>query len=274
MKKTLNFILISIIFLSFCVFFKVSPPKQQTSAHENKPALLSLVIDDFGSYEQAGVEKLMSCGVPLTCAVLPNVDNTEKNIEMITKNGHELILHMPMQSHVNLPESWYGPVYIKNNDSADEACRKLDECFKNFPNVKGFNIHIGSGVSRNKELMKVIYNFAKNRNLYFLDSRTIVTNATEDACADTDSIYLGRDVFLEADKNRSYSGVKSRLLESASIAKEKGYAIAIGHVGAEGGENTAKAICDTLPELEKMGVKIVPLSEIYELLKSKKEMMR
>ena len=41
--------------------------------------------------------------------------------------------------------------------------------------------------------------------------------------------------------------IRASLME---FAKEKGYAIAIGHVGAEGGENTAKAIIDTLPKIK------------------------
>ncbi|MBQ4541369.1 MAG: divergent polysaccharide deacetylase family protein, partial [Clostridia bacterium] len=94
------------------------------------------------------------------------------------------------------------------------------------------------------------------------------TKATENACKNTGSVYLGRDVFLEADKNRSYAGVCNRLLETANLAKQNGTAIAIGHVGAEGGENTAKAIIDTLPKIKEMGVKIVPLHEIYETLKN------
>lgn len=233
-----------------------------------KTAKMAIVIDDFGSYDQSGVEKLLKVNVPLTCAILPNVDNSLSNYKDIIENGHEPILHMPMQSHVNLPESWYGPVYIKNYDTPEIARKKLNECLKQFPNVKGFNIHIGSGVSRNKELMTSIYDFANEHGLYFLDSRTIITNATEDACKATHSIYLGRNVFLEADKNRSYSGVCRRLLEGAEIAKNEGYSIVIGHVGAEGGENTANAICDNIEKLKQMGVEIVPLSKIFEELKN------
>lgn len=237
-------------------------------AEDKKTAKMSIVIDDFGSYDQSGVEKLLNLNVPLTCAILPNVDYSEENFEAITKNGHEAILHMPMQSHVNLPESWYGPVYIKNYDSPEVAREKLEKCIQQFPNIKGFNIHIGSGVSRNKNLMMAIYEFANEHDLYFLDSRTIITNATEDACKETHSIYLGRNVFLEADKNRSYSGVCKRLFEGAEIAKAEGYSIVIGHVGAEGGENTANAICDNIEKIQQMGVEIVPLSEIFVELKN------
>lgn len=258
----------TVLGLNIFSFTNNIPTQTNALSKNGKPAKMCIVIDDFGSYDQSGVDLLLSAPVPITCAVLPNVDNTDDNIKRIAGSHHELILHMPMESHVHLPESWYGPTFIRNYDTPEVATRKLDECVKKFPNIKGFNIHIGSGVSRNKTLMSAIYNYANQNNLYFLDSRTIETKGTEDACKETNSIYLGRNVFLEADKNRSYAGVKFRVLESANIALEKGYSIAIGHVGAEGGENTAKAILDTLPELEKMGVKIVPLSEIYEDLRN------
>ena len=269
--------LLSILIIGFLLFpmFLCPHCKHQTKANthkqtESKPKM-AIVIDDFGSFDQSGVETLSKCTERLTCAVLPNVDNTDSNIKQFEKLGHEIILHMPMQSHVNLPEDWYGPVYIKNTDSPDTACSKIDECLKQFPSIKGFNIHIGSGVSRNKTLMTAIYNHANKNNLYFLDSRTIETNATENACIETNSVYLGRDVFLEADKNRSYQGVCNRLLETAKLALEKGTAIAIGHVGAEGGENTAKAILDTVKKIKEMGVEIVPLYEIYDILKNESQ---
>lgn len=263
------FLILTTLTLLVCAAFAPKAFKNhiKTNAASSTPKM-AIVIDDFGSYDQSGVETLSKCTEKLTCAILPNVDNSNANAKQFADLGHEIILHMPMQSHVNLPEDWYGPVYIKNYDSPETATKKLETCLKEFKNVKGFNIHIGSGVSQNQTLMTAIYNFAKEHNLYFLDSRTIETKATENACKNTGSVYLGRDVFLEADKNRSYAGVCSRLIETANLAKEKGYAIAIGHVGAEGGENTAKAIIDTLPKIKEMGIKIVPLHEIYETLKN------
>ena len=63
---------------------------------------------------------------------------------------------------------------------------------------------------------------------------------------------------IDLDVTRNY-------LEGAKKALANGTSIVIGHVGAEGGEQTAKAIRDTLPEIEKLGVEIVPLSEIYNI---------
>ncbi len=257
----------SMFFIVFSLFFTPSCVFCKEKSYARFQPRMSIVIDDFGSFDQSGVETILSSPAPITCAVIPLVENTIKNLEQISKTHHEIILHMPMQAHVSLPRDWYGETFIAIGDSKETVKQKIDNCLKDFPTIKGFNMHIGSGVSRHKETMKNIYEYANENNLYFLDSRTIETNCVVDAAKETNSIYLGRDEFLEADKNKSYSNVKFRLLEGAKKAIQNGHSIVIGHVGAEGGEQTAKAILDTLPEIEKMGVEIVPLSTIYEFKK-------
>lgn len=254
----------------FALFLGISSPicvfsdKQCSARFQPR---MSIVIDDFGSYDQSGVNTLLNVDKPLTCAVIPLTDNTAPHLEALSKTNHEIILHMPMQACVNLPQDWYGKTYIAMGDSQETINKKFKLCLEGFPNIKGFNMHIGSGLSKDKATMKRIYEYANRNDLYFLDSRTIETNSVVDASKETSSIYLGRDEFLEADKNKSYSNVKFRLLEGAKKAIQNGTSIVIGHVGAEGGEQTAKAIKDTLPEIEKMGVEIVPLSTINEYKK-------
>lgn len=259
------------IFLIFFVYFSVIflPFLNRTEKQSNAmfQPRMCIVIDDFGSYDESGVELMLSVKAPLTCAVIPLTDNTASHLEKLSKTNHEIILHMPMQAHVNLPKDWYGQTFIGIHDNQETINQKFEVCLKNFPCIKGFNTHIGSGVSKNKETMKHVYNFANQNNLYFLDSRTIETNAVTEAAKETKSVYLGRDEFLEADKNKSYSNAKFRLLEGAKKAIQTGSSIVIGHVGAEGGEQTAKAIIDALPEIKKLGVEIVPLSTIYEIKK-------
>ena len=265
MKRILS--IFSVFLTSFLLILLPNCVFCNNFTHARFQPRMSIVIDDFGSYDQSGVEKLLSVNEPLTCAVIPLVDNTKQNLEQLSKTNHEIILHMPMQAHVHLPNDWYGKTYIAIGDSQETINHKFETCLKDFPNIKGFNMHIGSGVSKHKETLKNIYNYANNNNLYFLDSRTIETNAVIDASKETNSVYLGRDEFLEADKNKSYTNVKFRLLEGAKKALQTGSSIVIGHVGAEGGEQTAKAIKDTLPEIAKMGVEIVPLSTIYNISK-------
>ena len=107
-------------------------------------------------------------------------------------------------------------------------------------------------------------------NLLFLDSRTHIGTTCEDVAKDLGVVYLGRDEFLEPDHNKSYEGVRKHLLIGKNVALEKGYSVVIGHVGAHGGENTAKAIKDTIQEIENSGVQIVSLSTLHNYLKQNK----
>ena len=122
----------------FCLYSPKSFNKNYSKAVEKTKPMLAIVIDDFGSYDQSGVETLLNSNIPLTCAVIPNVDNTNSNIKQIIDKKKELILHMPMESHVNLPPDWYGPIFIKCNDSPESARKKLDTCLSSFPEIKGF----------------------------------------------------------------------------------------------------------------------------------------
>ena len=136
MKKIFSFIVFGLLILQtlICPQCKQTSQAKTAEIKSAKPKM-AIVIDDFGSFDQSGVETLSKCTEKLTCAILPNVNNTEANKNQFEKLGHEIILHMPMQSHVNLPEDWYGPVYIKNYDSPETACKKLDDCLKQFKNV-------------------------------------------------------------------------------------------------------------------------------------------
>lgn len=272
MKKTS---IILTIVLSFVILFGFSCPNCKKASAENdsnqtanlfSEPMMAIIIDDFGGFDRSGVEEMLNINVPLTCAVIPFVDNTKADSELAVSKGHEVILHMPMESHVRLPEDWYGPTYIANYDSVSTASEKLDQCLAEVPMAKGVNIHIGSGVCRNKELMTGIISHLKDKNKYFCDSRTHIETACEEACIACGQTYLGRDVFLEPHGMGGYANACRFLREGAQIALQKGYSVAIGHVGREGGVATAKAISDTLDEIQKMGVKIVPLSTINEVL--------
>lgn len=274
MKKISKILTTFVICFALCTFMcphcKTADAQNEANATANlfKTPVMAIIIDDFGGFDRSGVEEMLNIPVPLTCAVIPFVDNTKQDSENAHAKGHEVILHMPMESHVKLPSEWYGPTYIANYDSVAAASQKLDACIAEVPMAKGVNIHIGSGVSRNKELMTGIIGHLKDKGMYFCDSRTHIDTACEQAAMASGLAYLGRDVFLEPHGMGGYANACRFLMEGAKIALEKGYSVAIGHVGREGGASTAKAIADCLPEIEKLGVKIVPLSTINETLQA------
>lgn len=238
-------------------------------AEEANQPLMTIIIDDFGGFDQSGVKEMLEIDTPLTCAVMPNLDNSEINTKQILSANKEPILHMPMQAHVTLPLSWYGTNYICTGDSKETIKTKIDKALESVPGAKALNIHIGSGVCQNVKTLDGIYDYVKENNLVFVDSRTHMNTQCEKVAKAKNVLYLGRDEFLEPDGNRTFEGVYRHILVGAQMAKDKGYSIIIGHVGSHGGINTAKAIEKAVEDLKKMGIKIVPLSELAQILSQK-----
>lgn len=264
MKKIISILLVSI---SFIYFFNTKPTDKTKAFDETKKYLAAIVIDDFGSEDRTGVEEILNLNIPLTCAVMPGMTNSKIDAESAFSRGHEVILHMPMEASIKLPESWYGPKVIRVYNTGAEAVKIVDECINSIPHAVGMNIHMGTGVSKNKEIISSIMNYLKDKNLYFLDSKTVENSVCPASASEVGFNLLSRDIFIENHNNHSYSFTKNAMDKARQIAKENGYVIIIGHVGPEGGINTINAIKDSISEYENDGIKFVKLSEIYNLTK-------
>lgn len=231
----------------------------------NKPQM-AIVIDDFG-YDRCGVEEMLSLNCKLTCAVMPALEFTTEDANRAHELGHEVILHMPMEAYGNLPQSWYGPLYIKNNDTREEAYEKTKQALDMIPHVNGINIHMGTALSQNKTLMREVMKATKEKDLIFLDSRTIEGSICKEVASDVGCKFLERDVFLEIN-SASYWVATKRIEEAISICTDKGSCVVIGHIGAVGKSETARALKDNLSKIIDSGIEIVPLSSLYSGLKS------
>ena len=259
--KKLIYITIVCFFCAFLCLEQFTP----VFAHQNEP-MLAIVIDDFGQ-SRKGVAEMLNLKCPLTCAVMPGLEYSIKDANDAHSKGHEVILHMPMEAHIKLPDSWYGPEVIRNYDTPEKAKKLLAKCIDETPHCEGVNIHIGSGVCLNKKLVTAILEETKLKGKYFLDSRTHEGSVCGEVAPALSMDFIKRDFFLEEHGKVSLMHSQSELLKAANLATTQGYAVAIGHVGPEGGITTANAIANCLPQIEDMGVKIVPLSKIINTLK-------
>lgn len=267
MKKLLC---IYLILFTIMISSSMSPnqiicQKNKTLAKENSaPTYLAIVIDDFGE-DRNGVQEMLDINLPLTCAVMPNLTFSIQDANMAHEKGHEVILHMPMESTTKLPRSWYGPTLIYNYDSPEEAIKKVKDGFEKVPFAKGMNFHMGAALPINQKIVDAIVKYTKENDLFFLDSKTDINSIVKNVCKNNQTCLLERDYFLEEHGRKSTAHAIGELNKAITTSKEKGYAIVIGHVGPEGGHTTASAIKSMIPTFEKENVKVVPLSFIYNL---------
>lgn len=229
---------------------------------ETGKAYIAVIIDDFGNGSK-GTEEMLSLPVTFTGAVMPSMPYTEQECEMLKKAGKDIILHMPMEPHTG-KKSWLGPTPILNEYDEEKSLEIFKQCLGQIKYCSGFNNHMGSKVTENKTIIGALLREVKDKGLIVVDSVTGPKSVVGEMAEELGVCYLKRDVFL--DSTQDLGKVKQNMLKAGKIALEKGYAVAIGHVGAEGGLVTAKAISETYKELESQGICFVGVRELCEIL--------
>lgn len=231
----------------------------QTISPNTQPKL-AIVIDDFGN-NSAGTEEMLALPIPFTGAVMPQMPYTKADQDKLLDNGKAVILHQPMEAHTG-QRSWLGKTPILSNMSTEDAVDTFKSNLDSVDKAKGFNNHMGSKITEDKDKMTALLKEAKDRNMYFLDSLTTAKSVGEEVAKEVGVPYIKRDVFL--DSTQDIKTVEKNILRAVEIAKQKGTAVAIGHVGAEGGIVTATALNNLYKQLENEGIKFVTLEEIIQ----------
>jgi len=101
--------------------------------------------------------------------------------------------------------------------------------------------------------MNLVINDLKERNLFFLDSRTSAKTVGEKLAREQGLPTLSRDVFL--DDVIDEMAILRQLEQTERTARHKGYAVAIGHPHAV----TMEVLAQWMPEAEARGFKLVPV---------------
>ena len=224
---------------------------------------IAIVIDDFGNNSK-GTEEMLNLPIKFTGAVMPLMPYSDEESQRLKAMDKEVILHQPMQAHTG-SRSWLGPVPILSDMSMEETIQQFNQNVDSL-NPIGFNNHMGSLITEDKEKMQAILSIAKSKNMFFVDSVTTSKSVAEKAANEIGVPYIKRDVFL--DSTQDISKIKDNIYKTAKIADEKGYALAIGHVGAEGGVCTAQALKDTYKQLQNKNYQFVTVSELLSKIKS------
>lgn len=230
------------------------------AANATQPKL-AIIIDDFGQNRE-GVKEMLSIKRHLTIAVMPFLTFSREDALNAYKNGHEVIVHLPMES-IGMNKSWLGPKPILTVMSKSEIQQLTMDSINSIPFAKGVNIHMGSKAGDDKRVISDILDVVKLKKLYFVDSRASLHPVANEISKAKGVVCFDRDVFIDK-KNKDKNYIKKQLELAADIAVKKGYSVAIGHVGIEGGRSTAEAINEKIPDFDIKGIKLVFVSELME----------
>ena len=218
----------------------------------DKPKVV-IVIDDLGVARSYSKEVLELPG-PLTLSFLPYAEHLGGLVKEGRKNGHEIMVHMPMEP-MN-PDLDMGSIYLSTEEPPEVFDEMLQKGLKAFGGYVGMNNHMGSRLTQDKDAMRRVMVELHKRGLLFLDSRTIAGSVGAQTAKEYDVPYASRDVFLDDDP--SLESVRKSLEKVERVARDHGQAIAIGHPKP----NTIAALQEWLPTLAEKGFQLVPVSAV------------
>lgn len=186
---------------------------------------LIFVFDDAGhNLEQ--LQYFLDLPFPCTIAVLPKLPNSIETARRIRAAGKELILHQPMQA-VN-PNVDPGEGAVKPGMNHEEIKKIVASNVEEIGPISGMNNHEGSLITSDKEAMEAVLELCREKNIYFLDSRTSSKSVVPQVAKKLNMSIWERAVFLDNKRDKAY--MKKQIIDGLEIASQRGEAIMIGHV--------------------------------------------
>jgi polysaccharide deacetylase 2 family uncharacterized protein YibQ len=237
---------------------KARPEKTSDGALLSAPLSkrIAIVIDDLGIDKKHSAAIVGMDNFKMTLAFLPYAQHIDGLLEQGKANGHEVIVHMPMQPQSDTIDP--GPVVLKVGMTAEQLMDNLDKGLGAFDGYVGINNHMGSKFTSDPVGMDFLMRELKKRDLYFLDSVTSAATQGEKMAKRHGVTYLRRNVFLDHEETDKF--VNKALDKCARVAAKTGVCIAIGHPK----DVTIRGLNNFVSKAQGDGFEFVSLSDVLD----------
>ncbi|MBN2419158.1 MAG: divergent polysaccharide deacetylase family protein [Deltaproteobacteria bacterium] len=229
---------------------------RKTLSHEHMRPKISIIIDDLG-YESDLAFSFLELDTPLTFSILPYGPFTKLLSENAINNGHEVLLHLPMEPK-GYPSVNPGPGSLLLSMKDFEISSALEKALTEIDGAVGISNHMGSAFTESREKMMIVLSKIKEKGLFFIDSRTTSGTVGFQEAKNIGLPAASRNVFLDNDLDKK--AIKMQIERLLNIARHSGSAIGIGHPH----EETLSVLQEYFPEL-KNEFDFVVVSELVDL---------
>lgn len=225
-------------------------------AEEPRPRI-AVIIDDLGYLKVAG-ERVIALPGPVACAILPHTPYSRQLAARANAAGKQVLLHLPLQPVEQLMPLGMGSIDIDNTHS--QLAKILSANLESVPYADGVNTHMGSLLTQHPGHMAwLMQELGRRGNLYFVDSYTTPSSVALRLAREHGVPATRRHVFLDSEVSRD--AVAEQFARLKNRARLYGEAIAIGHPY----EVTLDYLERALPQLEREGFDLVPVSELVDV---------
>ena len=214
---------------------------------------IALIIDDIG-FSLSRAQKFLDLGIPITFSILPRLARSHDLALEIHDNGHEIMLHQPMEPYNPYLDPGPGALYV--GYGSEKIVGIMEENISGIPFLVGVNNHMGSRLTECQREINETLEVIKKRRLFFVDSVTTSHSTAYKTAKRLNMFTAHRNIFL--DNRLNEQAILFQLKRLKKIALKYGQAIGIGHPFPE----TARAIGRFARDLDDSGVSIVHASNV------------
>jgi len=226
----------------------------KTAVVENKGTLV-FIIDDAGNNLKE-LEPFLKIQFPFTIAVLPGLPHSAEAAKRIRESGKEVFLHQPMEA---IGGQDPGPGAITLGMNADEIRAVLTRNVNEIGPIAGMNNHQGSKITMDKEAMKTILAFCKEKGICFVDSRTTADTVVPEVAKQMGIKIAERNIFIDNEQNKD--AMFRYISTGLTKAQKSGSSVMIGHTWSP---DLAPLLAEQFPLLTEQGYTLKTASDIIK----------
>ncbi len=233
------------------------------SIFNDKPKV-SIVVDDLGD-NSIVAKQLLNLPIKVTAAILPHTPHATKIAQWAADNGHQVIMHLPMEAF-SRPDL-LGPGALRANMDQQKIEATMTSSAASIPYLRGFNNHMGSLLTEDPQKMRWVMESAKKRGWFFLDSKTSESSVAQIVANQVGLKNISRDIFLDHHTPANISQldgiILKRFKKALKIAEQRGHVVIICHPYPQ----TVKFFEQELPKLVE-NIELVTLSQLVTSVNS------
>jgi len=227
------------------------------SAEDELGPMLAVVVGGLG-YDPVHDADWLTVPARITLAILPFGPSSSTMASSAQDRGHCVILHVPMEPRSAVTDDPMEPYLLRVNMDQDEIDELLLRMVQEIPHAVGAMNHMGSAFTTDPESMGHFAEALKEREFFFVDSVTTSGSLGMSVSRKAGVPAVRRDVFLDDDPSPGV--MRRRWNEAVSLAKRKGSALVVCH----GRRETLDMLSSLLPGLQKEGVRLVAVTELFD----------
>lgn len=234
-----------------CVF-RINRKMAKKTEKLSGPAI-TVIVDDFGYFNNRRVREFLALKVPFTVSVIPGLEHSEKICRQAREAGKEVICHLPMEPEKNGSDQGEIPL-VRTTMSSGDIEETVERALESTPGVIGMNNHMGSKATADKRVMDSVLKVCRKKRLFYVDSYTTSKSVVAEAAKKAGVKTLRNDLFLD---NKG-DDVRENMRKAISIASRSGKVTVIMHI-RKGNVDHLRWFAQ---EAEKEGVRIIKLTDM------------